>query len=84
VTLWGLRLEIVQGFDQAISSRPGRLLPGIRGPLADRRPEAIDFVVVRENTEGEYAGVAGFAYRGQPSDRCGDRTSAGVIPADPT
>ncbi len=39
VTLWGLRLAIVQGFDQAVSLRPPRLLPGVRGPLADRAPE---------------------------------------------
>jgi tartrate dehydrogenase/decarboxylase/D-malate dehydrogenase len=64
VSLWGLRLAIVQGFDQAISLRPAKLLPGIRGPLADRRPEDIDLVVVRENTEGEYSGVGGFAHRG--------------------
>ena len=68
VTLWGLRLKIVQGFDQAISLRPARLLPGIRGPLANRLADEIDFVVVRENTEGEYAGVGGFSHRGQPTE----------------
>jgi len=68
VTLWGLRLEIVQGFDQAISVRPARLLPGIRGPLADRGPDDVDLVVIRENTEGEYAGVGGFSHRDQPSE----------------
>src|SRR5581483_11644431 len=68
VTLWGLRLAIVQGFDQAVSVRPARLLPGIRGPLARRGPDEIDFVVVRENTEGEYSGVGGFAHRGQPAE----------------
>src|SRR5947209_7351154 len=68
VTLWGLRLRIVQGFDQAISLRPARLLPGIRGPLAGRRPDEIDLVVVRENTEGEYSGVGGFAHRGTPGE----------------
>ncbi|MGZ4169699.1 MAG: isocitrate/isopropylmalate family dehydrogenase, partial [Solirubrobacteraceae bacterium] len=55
VTLWGLRLAIVQGFDQAISLRPARLLPGVRGPLAGRSPDEVDVVVVRENTEGEYS-----------------------------
>jgi tartrate dehydrogenase/decarboxylase / D-malate dehydrogenase len=64
VTLWGLRLAIVQGFDQAISLRPAQLLPGIRGPLAGRDPADIDLVVVRENTEGEYSGIGGFSRRG--------------------
>src|SRR5690348_11563965 len=68
VTLWGLRLRIVQGFDQAISLRPAKLLPGIRGPLAGRRPDDIDVIVVRENTEGEYSGVGGFAHRGTPGE----------------
>jgi tartrate dehydrogenase/decarboxylase/D-malate dehydrogenase len=68
VTLWGLRLAIVQGFDQAISLRPAKLLPGVRGPLADRGPEDVDLVVVRENTEGEYSGVGGFAHAGQPGE----------------
>jgi tartrate dehydrogenase/decarboxylase/D-malate dehydrogenase len=68
VTLWGLRLAIVQGFDQAISLRPARLLPGVRGPLADRGPDDVDLVVVRENTEGEYAGVGGFSHRGRPHE----------------
>ncbi len=68
VTLWGLRLAIVQGFDQAISLRPAKLLPGILGPLADRGPEDVDVVVVRENTEGEYSGVGGFAHRGLPGE----------------
>src|SRR5262249_55688179 len=57
VTLWGLRLAIVQGFDQAISLRPAKLLPGVRGPLAGRGPDEVDLLVVRENTEGEYSGV---------------------------
>ena len=68
VTLWGLRLAIVQGFDQGVSLRPARLLPGVRGPLADRAPEEIDVVVVRENTEGEYSGIGGFTRRGLPGE----------------
>jgi tartrate dehydrogenase/decarboxylase/D-malate dehydrogenase len=68
VTLWGLRLKIVQAFDQAISLRPAELLPGVRGPLAGRGPDDVDMVVVRENTEGEYSGVGGFSHRGQPSE----------------
>jgi len=68
VTLWGLRLAIVQGFDLAVSLRPARLLPGIRGPLADRGPDDVNLVVVRENTEGEYSGIGGFTRRGLPGE----------------
>jgi tartrate dehydrogenase/decarboxylase/D-malate dehydrogenase len=68
VTLWGLRLAIVQGFDQAISLRPARLLPGVRGPLAERGPDEIDLVVVRENSEGEYSGIGGFSRRGHDGE----------------
>jgi tartrate dehydrogenase/decarboxylase/D-malate dehydrogenase len=68
VTLWGLRLAIVQGFDQGVSLRPARLLPGVRGPLAGRSPDEIDLVVVRENTEGEYSGIGGFTRRGLPGE----------------
>jgi tartrate dehydrogenase/decarboxylase/D-malate dehydrogenase len=59
VSLWGLRLAICQGFDQYVCLRPVRLLPGIESPLRDASANRIDFVVVRENTEGEYAGVGG-------------------------
>ncbi|MFL5861735.1 MAG: isocitrate/isopropylmalate dehydrogenase family protein [Solirubrobacteraceae bacterium] len=68
VTLWGLRLAIVQGFDLGVSLRPARLLHGISGPLADRGPGDIDLVVVRENTEGEYSGIGGFSRRGLPGE----------------
>jgi tartrate dehydrogenase/decarboxylase/D-malate dehydrogenase len=68
VTLWGLRLAIVQGFDQGVSLRPARLLPGVRGPLAGRGPDDVDLVVVRENTEGEYSGIGGFTRRGLPGE----------------
>jgi tartrate dehydrogenase/decarboxylase/D-malate dehydrogenase len=59
VSLWGLRLAICQGFDQYVCLRPVRLLPGIESPLRDATVDRIDFVVVRENSEGEYAGVGG-------------------------
>ena len=68
VTLWGLRLAIVQGFDQGVSLRPARLLAGVRGPLAGRSPDEVDMVVVRENTEGEYSGIGGFTRRGLPGE----------------
>ena len=59
VSLWGLLLPIRQGFDQYVNLRPVKLLPGIPCPLRDKRPDQIDFVAIRENTEGEYAGVGG-------------------------
>lgn len=59
VSLWGLRLAICQGFDQYACVRPVRLLPGVESPLRNATPERIDWVVVRENTEGEYAGIGG-------------------------
>lgn len=63
ITLWGLILPIRQAFDQYVNLRPARLLPGVRSPLADKRPQDIDIVCVRENTEGEYAGVGGRVHR---------------------
>jgi tartrate dehydrogenase/decarboxylase/D-malate dehydrogenase len=59
VSLWGLRLAICQGFDQYVCLRPVRLLPGIESPLRNATADRLDFVVVRENCEGEYAGVGG-------------------------
>jgi tartrate dehydrogenase/decarboxylase/D-malate dehydrogenase len=66
VTLWGLRLAICQGFDQYANIRPTKLLPGLRGPLREELGRDIDWVIVRENSEGEYAGVGGRAHRGLP------------------
>jgi tartrate dehydrogenase/decarboxylase/D-malate dehydrogenase len=68
VTLWGLRLAICQGFDQYANVRPARLLPGVKGPLEGVGPEDLDWVVVRENTEGEYAGAGGRVHRGLPEE----------------
>jgi tartrate dehydrogenase/decarboxylase/D-malate dehydrogenase len=68
VTLWGLRLAICKGFDQYANVRPSKLLPGIPPTLAGKRPEEIDFVVVRENTEGEYAGAGGRVHAGTPHE----------------
>jgi len=59
VSLWGLRLAICQGFDQYANVRPVRLLPGVTSPLRNATAETMDWVVVRENTEGEYAGIGG-------------------------
>jgi tartrate dehydrogenase/decarboxylase/D-malate dehydrogenase len=66
VSLWGLRLPICQGFDQYANVRPARVLPGVTSPL--RGGQDIDWVVVRENTEGEYAGHGGRAHRGLPEE----------------
>jgi tartrate dehydrogenase/decarboxylase / D-malate dehydrogenase len=59
VSLWGLRLAICQGFDQYACVRPVQLLPGVTSPLRDADREHFDWVVVRENSEGEYAGIGG-------------------------
>ena len=59
VSLWGLRLAICQGFDQYANVRPVRLLPGVPSPLKHASQDSMDWVVVRENTEGEYAGIGG-------------------------
>ena len=64
VTLNGLLLPIRRGFDQYACVRPAVLYPGVRSPLAGRNPGDIDFVVVRENTEGEYAQVGGTLHSG--------------------
>lgn len=64
ITLWGLRLPICQGFDQYANVRPTRILPGLSTPLRDKGPGDLDWVIVRENSEGEYAGHGGRAHRG--------------------
>jgi tartrate dehydrogenase/decarboxylase/D-malate dehydrogenase len=66
ITLWGLRLKICQGFDQYANVRPTRILPGIDGPLKRCQRADLDWVIVRENSEGEYAGVGGRAHQGHP------------------
>jgi tartrate dehydrogenase/decarboxylase / D-malate dehydrogenase len=68
VTLWGLRLAICQGFDQYANVRPTRILPGITSPLRDVGPGDLDWVIVRENSEGEYSGHGGRAHRGLPEE----------------
>ncbi|HUH84597.1 MAG TPA: tartrate dehydrogenase [Stellaceae bacterium] len=68
VTLWGLRLPICQGFDQYANVRPARVLPGITPPLRHCAPGDLDWVIVRENSEGEYAGNGGRVHRGLPEE----------------
>ena len=69
VSLWGSLLKFRRDFDQYVNLRPARLMPGIRAPLVDRQgqplaPGAIDMLIVRENTEGEYSAVGGRMYEG--------------------
>jgi tartrate dehydrogenase/decarboxylase/D-malate dehydrogenase len=64
VSLWGSLIPFRRAFDQYANVRPCRLMPGIAAPLAARRPGDIDFVVVRENTEGEYSSVGGRSFEG--------------------
>jgi len=68
VTLWGLRLPICQGFDQYANIRPTRILPGVTSPLREAGPGDLDWLIVRENSEGEYSGVGGRAHRGLPEE----------------
>src|ERR1051325_7790028 len=65
VSLWGLRLPICQGFDQYANVRPSRVLPGIASPM--KNGSEIDWVIVRENTEGEYSGSGGRVHKGLPA-----------------
>ncbi|GBD28384.1 D-malate dehydrogenase [decarboxylating] [bacterium HR31] len=68
VSLWGLLLPIRKRFDLYVNLRPVRLLEGVPGPLAGRTSADVDMVFVRENTEGEYAGVGGRVAEGTPEE----------------
>jgi tartrate dehydrogenase/decarboxylase/D-malate dehydrogenase len=68
VTLWGLRLKICQGLDQYANVRPIRILPGVDAPLKHCSAGDLNWVIVRENTEGEYSGVGGRAHQGHPME----------------
>jgi tartrate dehydrogenase/decarboxylase/D-malate dehydrogenase len=81
ITLWGLRLAICQPFDQYANVRPTRILPGITSPLRHVAGPELDWVIVRENSEGEYAGVGGRVHQGLPEEVATDvsmMTRAGV------
>jgi tartrate dehydrogenase/decarboxylase/D-malate dehydrogenase len=81
VTLWGLRLAICQPFDQYANVRPTRILPGIVSPLRNVAGPELDWVIVRENSEGEYAGVGGRVHQGHAEEVATDvsmMTRAGV------
>jgi tartrate dehydrogenase/decarboxylase/D-malate dehydrogenase len=64
ISLWGSLLQFRRRFEQYVNLRPCKLMPGIATPLANRKPGDIDFVVVRENTEGEYSSVGGRMFEG--------------------
>jgi tartrate dehydrogenase/decarboxylase / D-malate dehydrogenase len=68
VSLWGLLIPIRRRFKQYVNLRPVRLLKGVRSPLAGRKPEDIDFYIVRENNEGEYSEIGGRLYRGSDDE----------------
>jgi len=68
ISLWGLRLNICQSFDQYANVRPARVLPGIDPPLKLASPADLDWVIVRENSEGEYSGQGGRTHRGLPEE----------------
>jgi tartrate dehydrogenase/decarboxylase/D-malate dehydrogenase len=72
ITLWGLRLAICQPFDQYANVRPTRVLPGITSPLRNVDRDELDWVIIRENSEGEYAGVGGRVHEGSPLEAATD------------
>ncbi|MDE2051973.1 MAG: tartrate dehydrogenase, partial [Gammaproteobacteria bacterium] len=68
ISLWGLRLAICQGFDQYANVRPTKILRGVVCPLRRAGPGDLDWVIVRENSEGEYSGQGGRTHRGLPAE----------------
>lgn len=68
VSLWGLLIPLRRDLDLYANVRPVKLFEGVKCPLADRTPEDIDFVVVRENVEGEYSKIGGRLYEGTPQE----------------
>jgi isocitrate/isopropylmalate dehydrogenase len=82
ITLWGLRLAICQPLDQYANVRPTRILPGITSPLRNVSGPELDWVIVRENSEGEYSGVGGRVHKGLPEEVATDvsiMTRPGVV-----
>lgn len=64
ISLWGSLLQFRRECDQYVNLRPVRLMPGVPSPLANRKPGDIDFLIVRENTEGEYSSIGGMMFPG--------------------
>src|ERR1700730_16054388 len=63
ISLWGLLIPIRRGFQQYVNLRPARLLEGITSPLSGRKAGDIDFIIIRENSEGEYSELGGWLYQ---------------------
>jgi tartrate dehydrogenase/decarboxylase/D-malate dehydrogenase len=91
ISLWGLRLNITQNFDQWANIRPVKFLPGIQSPLRKADNTELDWIVVRENSEGEYAGLGGRNLSGRgpgnrwPSrPRCSPRRAASASCGSPS
>ncbi|MEM8744115.1 MAG: tartrate dehydrogenase [Pseudomonadota bacterium] len=74
VSLWGSLILFRRDFDQYVNLRPVRLMPGVPAPLAGRKPGDIDFMVVRENTEGEYSSIGGRIFEGTEREFCVQET----------
>ena len=68
ITIWQILLPIRRKMQQYVNLRPVRMLKGMVSPLRDRRPEDIDFVIVRENNEGEYSEIGGRLYSGTDAE----------------
>lgn len=68
ISLWGLLIPIRRAFDQYVNLRPIRVFEGLPGPVRGAEPGEVDFVVVRENTEGEYSEIGGRMNRGRPDE----------------
>ena len=64
VSLWGSLIQFRREYDQYVSLRPARAMPGVPSPLAGRNPGDIDMMIVRENTEGEYSSIGGTMFPG--------------------
>ncbi|WP_243383796.1 tartrate dehydrogenase [Geothrix alkalitolerans] len=74
VSLWGLLIPIRRGFQQYANVRPVKLMPGVPCPLAGRQVGDIDFIVVRENNEGEYSSIGGRLYEGTDQEMATQQT----------
>ncbi|MGE0610817.1 MAG: tartrate dehydrogenase [Hyphomicrobiales bacterium] len=74
ISLWGSLIPFRRDFDQYVNLRPVRLFPGVPCPLAGRKPGDIDFLVVRENTEGEYSSIGGRIFQGTDREFCVQET----------
>jgi len=82
VSLWGSLLKFRREFDQYINLRPVRLFDGVPCPLAGKKPGDIDFLVVRENTEGEYTNLGGVMYAGTEREIVVQETVMSAFGAD--